>query len=994
MTDFLMTLLKSLAAYLPFLLLLWLDSKANLKRKNRSGQFLLPLFALVYSVVLMLLANELGTKVTALLLALPTLLEGIPLLSALAPTVERLINAVRIELLLFYTLNVLLLAAHVLLKTLCLPLLKPLCGALGDLADEARGLCYEQESVSGEWVLKRNCAQGRTFLKTMFLAGVLISLVVGRIALALYFDHRLSALFYPVFGVIVLGELYFFVNGLSARELAEDIASEDERPTRYCNYVPLCAVLRKLFPDKLAAENTTMGTSILEKQENGSGLSEHMKAGDAVADAYYAYMYRQQRDGLKLDSGYLASGLNLARGKSVLFNDPFYYDLIPYAFYAMNRNLLRHRKVLVILGRHGVEDDVSLWVERGLSAVTNIPQMWSIGVLTDREQELDVGIVTRSGVHELDLHAQNEDFFLDVGMVVLVEPSRLLTTAQVGLNSIIRRCGREDVTYCSTDRNCDGLVDALSHLLMTDITEVSATNRHEGTCSYMCWETDGDNLQHRLLPNISRYLGVGTELSFAALKNQVEKAVWYGGEAFPVKDMHWIARQYYYDLLHYAGLTPNQDEMDRCFVVSHNTWNESVQDNGYFVVEDENCNMFEIKREFATRATEQSFINIISPQYLLHDYMAENEGLFNTDPKAIPTLVADYAATQRNVTLRLLLRMSLGDITRRELADDLQMIGIGGDDPVAQFWLLLCRLGSCEEDDRGEVSFLIVRGEERYTFRREETIETVRKYCVRTGEIDDFVRLIDTTFRELMLGDLKNARYVSEEENGEQKYLGSELVGRIFQRYLPGQFFTFEGKYYEMLRMTPDGRVVLRRAAQHITGRQYYRQIRTYRIRNAETVDEMGSCRSVGGMRVTRQVADLSVETSGYWQMRGYQDFAGGKKIALNGIPTRSYGRKQILCVEFNTDGEPLDDKLCQTLTLLINETFRTLFAGSSEYIAALSVGEFEQPMTYSLLGEGGFEPKRGCIYFVEDSQVDLGLLIAVERNLQRILEIVCDYLD
>lgn len=988
MTEFLITLLKSLLAYLPFALFLWIDSKANVRRRDRSIQFLLPVLSLVYCAAAMFLVNDLNEKVSRLLLAIPELVKDVPVLAALvAPFLD-----VRIELIVFYVLNVLLLIGHIILKLMSLPLLRAVCKA-GGLADEARELCYEHDPLSGAWMLKKNCAQGRTFLKTLFLAAACISAAVGRVAVKLYLDERMTALFYPVFGVIVLGELYFFFNGLIPGELEEDISAEGEKPQRFCNFAPLRGVLRKLFPDKLAAENTTMGTSLLDEKED-SGLSGRMKTGDAIADAYYAYMYKQQRAGLQVDPGYLASGLNLARGKSVLFNNPFYYDLIPYAFYAMNRNLLRHRKVLVILGRHGVEQDIETWLDRGLSAVTNIPGMWNIGVLTDSEQELDVGIVTRSGVHELDLHAQNEEFFFNVGMVVLVEPSRLLTTAQVGLNSIIRRCRKEDVTYCSTDRNCDGLVDALSHLLMTNITEVSATNRHQGTCSYMCWETDGENLQHRLLPNISHYLGVGTELSFVALKNQVEKSVWYGGEAFPVQDMHWIARQYYYDLLRYADLPANQDEMDRCFAVSYNMWNEPVRENGYFVVEDESRNMFEIKREFATRATGQSFINIISPQYLLHDYMAENEGLFDTDPKAIPAIVADYAGTPRNVALRLFLRMSLGDITKRELANELQLIGIGGEDPVAQAWSLLCRVGQAETNENGEELFVFERSGGKYVFRQSETIQTVRKYSVRTGEIDDFVQIIDSTFRDVLLSDLKNARYVSEEENGEQKYLGSELVGHIFQRYLPGQFFTFEGKYYEMLRMTPDGRVVLRRAAEHITGRSFYRQLRTYRIHRVEDSEEMGSCRCVGGMRITRQFADLSVETPGYWQMQSYQDFETGRKVELNGVPARSYGRKQILCVEFDTGEEPVDEKVCQTVTLLLNEVFRTVFSENSEYIVALCAGEFERPMTYSLVGTEGFEPKRGCIYFVEDSQLDLGLLIAVERNLQRLFEIVCDYLD
>ena len=105
---------------------------------------------------------------------------------------------------------------------------------------------------------------------------------------------------------------------------------------------------------------------------------------------------------------------------------------------------------------------------------------------------------------------------------------------------------------------------------------------------------------------------MGTELSFAALKNQVSNVVWYGGEAFPVTDMSWIARQYYYDLMKYAALPTDQDTMNKCFTTSSNFWSATIRKNNYFTVEDESNNMFEILRDFSTRSTEQGFVNVIS----------------------------------------------------------------------------------------------------------------------------------------------------------------------------------------------------------------------------------------------------------------------------------------------------------------------------------------------------------------------------------------------
>jgi hypothetical protein len=226
---------------------------------------------------------------------------------------------------------------------------------------------------------------------------------------------------------------------------------------------------------------------------------------------------------------------------------------------------------------------------------------------------------------------------------------------------------------------------------MASITEVSATNKHTGTSSYMNWEADKEYLHHRLLPNISRYLGMGTELSFAALKNQVSKTTWYGGEAFPVTDMHWIAKQYYYDLTRYAGLPTSQEALDEHFEANPNFWSAEAQRHTYMTVEDEACNMFEVLRDFSTRTTEQGFINVISSDYLLKEYMADNASIFETDPKAIPHIVADFTRSNRNTVLRMILMMSTGPVSGDLLERELSLLGIRVYDLKKQLWYEIFR---------------------------------------------------------------------------------------------------------------------------------------------------------------------------------------------------------------------------------------------------------------------------------------------------------------
>lgn len=996
-----------------FLLLLRLDAKANLKRRERSCQLLAPLAAFGYCIVLMVFAAKLWNLLAAFLQTVPAKLSqwsdmlaggavNIPvlhnILAWLVTALHTLLERLNLLFLALVLLNLLILLAHILAKKIMVAISASVCrnelfGA------RLRGLFYDHDEFGQEWYLKPHLGQCRTFVKVIYVAAVAVALAMMFASEELFRREMLDRPFFPVFMMIVLGEIFFFLNGLTWPEAQteDEITAEGDNAQGRCNYTVVRKALQKLFGDHLVVDDITAGGA--EDGSDGcSDLISQMESREGAPEEMYGcYMRALQEKGIPLDKNLMLSGRDLLNGKSILFNDPFYYDMIPYAFFAMNQALLQHRKVLIVLGRHNTEDEIAAWCEEGLYTITGIHEMWRIGVLGQKAAELDVGIITRSSVHDLQLHEANNDFFASVAFVVLIEPSKLITTAQVGLRSIAGRVGSDEkqpVTYCSMDKNCDGMVDALSHILMVSISEVSATSHPDGFCTYMCWEAGEENLQHRMLPNLSRYLGVGTELSFAALKNQVRQSCWYGGEAFPVIDIRWIARQYYYDLLHYAQLPTEQKMLDECFCVSPSMWDARPAENRYIVVEDESCNMFEVKREFATRATKQGFVNVITPDYLLRDYMAGNDGLFNADPKAIPYIVADYARTERNAAFRLCLNMSIGYVSQQEIRHELMLVGVETEDPGLTLWQILCQCGQSAgavvRNGDGDGVLRITEDGKEYTFTR-QILRSKRKFSLSSGKMETVYWIENEHFKRLMLRDLRNANYIAEDEDGQRHYLGAELRGQIFQKFLPGQFFTFSGKYYEMLSVTADGQVLVRRAADHINGRPAYRQIRRYTLRNVRSLENMGAVRDVGGLKISRQLADIRVETPAYWSLDRYHDFADGKRSAINGVPERNYYRKQVLRLELPAE---VTEEVAPTVALLFNEVFRTLFAENSDYIVALTPHEIQPYTTYSLEQQDGEPLPRNSLYIVEDSLMDIGLLIAVERNLNRIFSMVCDYLD
>jgi hypothetical protein len=84
------------------------------------------------------------------------------------------------------------------------------------------------------------------------------------------------------------------------------------------------------------------------------------------------------------------------------------------------------------------------------------------------------------------------------------------------------------------------------------------------------------------------------------------------------------------------------------------------------------------------------------------------------------------------------------------------------------------------------------------------------------------------------------------------------------------------------------------------------------------------------------------------------------------------------------------------TVAMLLNEIFITLYPESCHYITATVKMQSDTASNVSKLLSpiqlDGFEDQE-TIYIIEDCEIDLGLLVSVERNLTRLLEIIADYL-
>lgn len=958
----LIQLIKIVLCTASFILLCTVALKVNLDRTDREKQVLMPVVALVYCVFALFFLNNVYNMT-------------IQLLKEWGQTWS-FINELKLQKYMVYIVNILLAAGFILVKLIVLPILKRIWGNSKDLTELTSGRWYEYDKELNKWFLKLEVSQVKTYCKGIYISAVVVSSVI--FVLSQYFPEAAAfqTVFYPIFGIIVIGEIVNFLQGMLKSEFIEDILGEDEESFRVSNYGLLRDVLKSLFGDRVLYDSTI---------DNGLGmpatyetLEEMCESKDGAVANLGKYFRRQKEKGKDIEPSYVKSCIKLMKGQSVLFCDPFYRDLTDYLILPMTRQLMKNRKTLVVMGRDSAVDDVTQWLNEGIIEQTNTDSLWKVDVLDQNVTEADIGILKFCDLFNIEIQKKNEDFLEKVGFVFIIEPSKLLATGQMGVNLLIGRFGKEnDVVYAACDRNCDGLVDAMSHTLRTNITEVAATSQSGSITSMMCWEADGSYMHHKIFSNVSRYMGIGTEINAVALKYQIANTKWISGEKFPVLDLKWIAGQYYNKICGYADLPVSQESFNRAFQVDSNLWSPKQEKNTFLVVEDEFQNLFEMVRLYATRAKQQAFINVISENYLLRDYMFENAKTFMADPKAIPTIVADYTRSERNTVLKLLMRMAGERVGEEEIAENLMVSGIlfNEDAPLETLKELIykhCNLNKINI----KVYFKDELLEDGFRF------ETKKYYTIEEEtEIAEFVN------------NLKNAYYIAEDEKGETYYIGAKLYGHVFQALIPGQFLTYAGKYYEVQSITSHNGVVVRRAADHITERKYYRQIR--HISLSDWMDDLsvGGQKTLGDLRIRKGYCQVAVHTDGYLEMNDYHNLKTGRHVHVSNIPTRSYRNKLVMKVELPGTSE----RIRYTIALMMNEIFRTTYPDAYPYVCAVTplssnetIPENLKYAMYSMESEPGDEG----IYIVEDSEIDLGLIVSVERNLERYLEIITELLN
>ena len=963
------TIISRIITYVVLLVLLtFTQDGICAAKKNRAGMALLVPISIIYSVFCCILVLQFYHQLEAGIGNLLEMGSELPLPGSLG----ELLSNLNVDGHILVMANLIILLLFLPVKLVSGQILKRVWKTK-ELIESTSSFAYTYDEDTEGWYIKRRWENYREFLRAVRWGMVIAAGVILGAWEAKHFSGT-TVWAFPCAAVLIFNELSFFFNGPVQKERGYRFSGEDADSHRVGMYFRIREIYEYLFPNAILAAQTGFETA---GKESASLLVNQLKESEDKADRLTADYYLAGRRFTNAEPDGVRMTCALMHKTNVICMNPYYRDLSDYVTLPIVHTLASGRKCVVITGRMSSGENLKAWISELLKDYTHMPSLWNVEDLTADPPNCEIGILRFPELYNSDVITRNRAFFQKTDFVIIEEPSVILNTGQTALSILAQEFGTETrrPTYLVCDRIVDGLVDTISHVLRTEFTTVIAPPSPRCIYSGISWDVNGDYRRQELFNKESGYLGCGVELAAAAVKNQIPQVNWYAETKVPLQDVQWIAGQHYPVICQYMNQPIMQSTINDKIQMASEFWDPPQMDEYFSIVEDEFDHMYAVMRLALTRGRKQAFVNVLSENYMLRDYMRYNQQMFLSDPTVVPSVVPDYAKSARNTLIKLLLMMLQRELSEKELLDEFHLVGCDGLSAEEILEDLLPRY------TRGSLEVLKIRKEVRAVApftQEEELMYSINKQGLRN-----------------VFGDtLETAFFILEEEESGSRFVDAKFFNHVTQCVIEGQLVTYNGKYYQARYVSPSSGVVLRRASNLFDERHSYRQIRQYRFPNS--MEKITRQRAVGDIIISNVEKDLQVRTTGYLDLTDLHDLENARLVDLSGDPhvdhySRAYHNKEMLKVTLPGTSEDVRYTIC----LLLMEAFRTILPDGYPYIAVTTQyerreGDKLSAVVYPIEGE----LENDVIYIIEDSDIDMGILGAVERNLKRIMEILADYIE
>lgn len=837
----------------------------------------------------------------------------------------------------------------------------------------------------------------------------------------------ISPLAYPVMAAapsILLLELGWYLDGTAEAEVGDDVSVEPSGVSTQGQYDDLWEEYQTIWPDKvLVASMDPLPQPSYSPSD--APLPPH---DDPELNMVWRELHHHP-DVNDLGSKDREVLQALWTQQDVLIEDPTYDHIAPVLASSLYYDILNGDRILLLVspkhlealkassqsGRTPSEDVHTLvsWLQHWMNTLHGIGDAVTLTFDSSSLTRESPHVFVTSAPHLLsrNILGREDDpaasWFERLRTVVLLDGLRSLfyqasqTSALLhSLRDVLRgNETRDDFQCVILANNRRNLQPSLKRLLplSTQGLEKRLPFPRPQQAYVICWKTEGDLFQNANgLFETTTYLGDETVLALPAWRDEVSNLRLVEQGLIPSKEFAEEVDRHISELGNNTTVPQHklkgtaQNRLRRSDDVP---WMVPESERVVVFVRDRSANLAVALRRWLSSGRTCAFVHVISPPYLLRDYLAENVAYFVQADTALLKQAPLFAEqTQSQVAHLLLRRLRVEWMDASVIKRLLRRVDLD-DRPVEEALQQLFR--SVFGIDVITNGLLAWEPQHRFSHSRSEVgFTTMYRFCLRG-------RVLQKT-PELQWMELIDIR------SAEGEVLDRVAREHLFQQFLPGQVHVFEGRAYRV-RGLNNGELEV----EHVENwerRVAYRSRQTIALSHVSyrrSLQEKKNGTSEGGtnLHVMPFSCTLNVEDTGYYTLDQKDDGTPipDLKARVSGIQPRSYESTRGVLYRLYNDGLSSDkaQRASFTLAALLREALPTIFPEMHPFLLVLPATG-DPPSLPHIFPEcqGGLEDLSDdtgagdiAIVIVEDSQSDLGLIRSLSEHATEILSILDDYL-
>lgn len=861
--------------------------------------------------------------------------------------------------------------------------------------------------------------------------------LVGKANLFTYFGDSFRISFYPVLGMLVFNEIYCYLDGNTfEKEIKAKGSSEIEKEKKdeSLNYRSLYDKYKKIWGYNLLACN------IIEKEQvKKSVIAEDLeKYGNEVKK-----IHSQLENRYELSPIFYQTLNDMFCGENILIEDVNNEEFAPILFSYLENSIINGKKILVLIEKSTYENynernNVKKWFSDWFEKLYK-KSIRNIATFDEWKDQKEWNIVIGS---QEDIIKSQEDFIRkikeeqndlkDLIVIVINEKTNEIAENIVSLsilsnilNAHFRLENQEDIEksqYIIFSKGTSNLKDSIDSNLGIQTKICSNPNKEASNLYAMIWKTDVDAEYYtEIIDGTKNNMGVAATLSYLAWDEDFKEINFVDHMDLPYKSYQNNVER---NKAYLKEWPINKNNLKGSYInkVENNIVPYLIKkdEDKLIFVEDSEYNIALALKKYDSLGTINTFVNVISSNYLLRDYFVDNIKYFYKVPLQSYTPKIEKDKYKVAAYLKeILINNSLDiyeDEVRRELKTILPNVENVQEELIEQFksvYNIDLSTNYLKVSLKNIFNFKTNKFEEKKQYRLDKTIND----CKFLKYFENF-EIVDTG----------------------NKKLGVIMLDYLYQNFIPGQVHTFDGNSYKVENIDLYGKKINVIPIGEEEKKVYRNRdmVEINSIDHNSIIDSNSEDNGKFKIDIKILTSNYKVKTLGFYEfqnkismknsMYSYQDLEN-----LGHDFSRNYENGRILSLSIASKEKNIEDKdnVALALTIVLKEIFRTLFPGNYKYMKIFTLIPNNQFPDLDLETEIGYDlysvPEKLShiilskikiasnytvsnnnndvkyieensdnkinIYFLEDTHKDIGILKTIIEKKADILSIIQDYL-